>query len=216
MKRLILPMAALGLALSLPGAAAAYSLVDGGSLDFEYQQFPSGPYGGTYHANGQVLTGVGTNGGTIGMFFDVAAEHWFVVVSALLDGGGSIDAAVLMVRSPTPIQPGIYPVDPVSGNVVFAFIDNAVSFAIPQDPTAVDWSAWFDGLLASRKFVGASGAITITDMATDKAIGSFSGLSVEYSDHTPVSVVNGSFRIGTGPSAVGASSWAKVKVDYRD
>ncbi|MBZ0270074.1 hypothetical protein K8I85_18130 [bacterium] len=216
MKPLILPMAALGLALCLPGAAAAYSLVDGGTTDFDYQQFPFGPYNGSFHADGQILAGVGANGGTVGTFFDVGGEHWLVVLSAVLDGGGSIDGAMLLVRSATPIAAGVYPVDPVNGKVLFAFVDNAVSFAIPADPTTVDWQAWFETLVASRKFVGASGAITLENVATDKAVGSFSGLTIEFSDNTPVSVANGSFRVTGGTTAVDGSTWGHVKADYRD
>lgn len=216
MKRFLLPMAALGFVLSLSGPAAAYSFVDGGSLHFDYQQFPTGPYNGSYHANGQLLPGVGAGGGAVGIFFDVAGAHWLVVVSAVLDGGGSIDGAMLLLRSPNPIVAGVYPVDPVNGNVLFAFIDNAVSFAIPADPSATDWQAWFQGLLASRKFVGASGAITIQNIATDKAVGSFSGLSIEYSDHTPVAVANGTFEIVGGTTAVDAGTWSRLKAGFRE
>jgi hypothetical protein len=211
------PAAALILALLLAaaGPAPAYTLLDGGNLAFTYASFPSGPYGGVFTADGSLLGGVSTGGGVTSVLFQASGVYTLVVVAGVLDPASNVDGAVLLIRSPDPIVPGSYPVDPLNGTCAFAFVDDAVSFAVPTDPASADWQAWFDQLLASRKFVGATGAVTITSVGSERIAGSFSGLSLEYGTNVPIGVSGGTFEV-TGALPVEPATWGGVKADYRD
>jgi len=211
------PAAALILAflLAAAGPTGAYMLFDGGSLSFTYASFPSGPYGGVFAADGTLLGGVSTSGGVTAAMFQANGVYTFVAVAGVLDPATHVDGALLLIRSPDPIVPGSYPVDPLNGTCAFAFVDDAVSFAVPTDPASADWQAWFEQLLASRKFVGATGAVTITSVGSERIAGTFSGLSLEYGTNVPIGVSGGSFEI-TGATPVEPTSWGSVKADYRD
>jgi hypothetical protein len=217
MKRLPgrIPALALATFLATAGTAPALTLIDGGTMDFQYAQFPSGTYVGSFSADGELLTGVPAGGGTTALLFDSGGEHYLVVAAALLDGGGNVDAAVVMIRSASPFVPGVYPVDAINHTCTFAFVDDAVSFALPADPATADWESWFNGLLASRRFVGATGAVTLTEVGPSAVTGTFSGLSFEYGTNMPLSISPGAFHV-TGALAVEDDTWAGVKADYRD
>lgn len=200
--------------LAVATAASAFTMIDGGTFAFSYSSFPSGPYSGAFHADGE-LAGIPTDGGTTAVLFDAGGTYYFIVVAGCVDPGGHLDGAVVMIQSPAPFGPGTYPVDAINRTCSFAFADDAISFALPEDPASTDWEVWFQQLVASRKFVGATGAIALVETGPTRVAGTFSGLSLEYGTNAPLAITDGTFDV-TGALPVEPASWGRVKAGYRD
>ncbi len=206
--------------LAISSGAAAQSLLADGELAFDYQQFPTGAYGGTFSASGPIADPSSFppgSGAAYGVFGEVEGVHYLLVVGGILNVDSTIDAAFLLIRNDNPITLGIYPVDTTDFRVGFGYLDDATALPIPGDPWALDLQAWADLLVAEHVFVGVNGAITIEEaLPGDTVAGTFTGLMGEYQGTQMLAgLTNGSFRVGPVPLAVESTSWGSAKSSYR-
>src|SRR5262245_26146523 len=147
---------ALLLALSAPPPAPATILVyEQGSVGFEFDQYPVGPYGGAFLSNGNVTDpsafAPGGSGASMAVStITVAGAHHLAIFGAVRNSDTTGDLAFLYLRSSSELTPGTYPVDPVGFTAIFGFVDDATSLDIPDDPDVLDWTAWIAGLNAEH------------------------------------------------------------------
>lgn len=209
-------IAGVGWLLASAGPSSA-ALLDGGLLQFTYQQFPFGSYGGTFQANGTLdgLTQFPQQGATIGFLESAHGEHVLIVLGGYLNGNDTSDVAFVLIRSTEPIQPGTYPVDTDTKRVLFGFVDDVDTFVVPEDPSTVDWEAYLESLSLQQRLVSATGAITLSLVTESHVEGTFSGLMVDDRDLTAVQVSDVVIDVEAGASPVEANSWTRVKALHR-
>ena len=77
-------------------------LINGGTEDFSYQQFPSGPIVGTFGSSGSLIADPATEG-TAATTYVLDGFNYLTVVGALEDGANFVDGGVLILKSAAPI-----------------------------------------------------------------------------------------------------------------
>lgn len=216
-------------ALAIPGSLVALGLlagpsfgqtVDGGTLHFDYSQLPFGPYGGTFHAEGNLL-GLSSfpddgQGGCAAFLAEHEGEHLLVILGGFGNGDASADAAFLALHSSEPFAPGVYIAGGLRCHGSFGFVDDAHAPGIPEDPTRVDWIEYLDGLLAEHQFLATIGTIVISSVGSDHVTGTFTGIMADPVDHTVIAVSDASFSMGLTTVSVDTETWAGIKARHRN
>ena len=209
---------ALGAWLVASSSALAGS-TEGGVLHFAYRQFPFGPYSGTFHAEGSVLDPEFFPPDEPGAVqaFNVFHEgrHTLLIVGGYDNGDASGDLAFVLLQGEQPFTSGVYIVDPVTYSVMFGFLDDADGVVIPDSPWAVDWERFYESILASHKFGGFSGIITLDRVNPHYLEGSFAGYMVNEAGMKVV-LSDAAFATGAVAVPVTPTSWADIKAAYRD
>jgi hypothetical protein len=212
---------ALLLAFLAPAPAPATILVyEQGSVGFEFDQYPSGPYGGAFLSNGNVTDpsafAPGGSGASMAVStITVAGAHHLAIFGAVRNSDTTGDLAFLYLRSSSELTPGTYPVDPVGFTAIFGFVDDATSLDFPDDPDVLDWQAWIAGLNAEHKLLSATGSIEITKLNDVLVEGKFSGITGEFGNGFMATIKDGTFSIDPPPLSVDKSSWGSIKNLYR-
>ena len=211
---------ALMLALAVPAPAPATILVyEQGWVGFKFAQFPVGPYGGNFYSDGNVTDPgafpPGGSGASLAVRTTVAGIDYLVIFGGLQNSDTTADVAFLFLKTPSPLAPGNYPIDPVGFSALFGFVDDASGLDLPDDPHATDWTAWVAGLIAEHKLLSASGSIQLTTVTDILIEGTFSGLAAEFGNGFMVSFTDGAFSLDPPPLSVDQSSWGSIKGLYR-
>lgn len=190
-----------------------------GSLSFSYVQTPFPGYSGTFAAEGEGLLPDGTlppgateavGGGSALALDDTVATAVYGVVA---NADGTYDGALLALRTVGPLTAGTYPVDTAAGTAIFGFIDDAVSFDLPDTLDAETVLQWLQDLPADHKLVSISGSITIAEVDADTLRGSFSGSTVDLDNiFFFVNINGGQFALSgaDAPTAAPATAAARA------
>lgn len=170
------------------GQMPAYDhIYDAGRVAFDYAQTPFPFYSGHFEAEGPALDFDGTfpddttevvGGGSVPVSPDTVRTAFYATVA---NTDGTFDITLVTLASEGFPEPGSYPVD-TAGNALFAFLDDASSFDLPDTLDEAHLTEWITNLTAAHKLVSASGSITIGAADPDTLWGTFSGLTVDADD----------------------------------
>jgi hypothetical protein len=208
MKRLATPLLALLLFASPGLATVPDTLLNGGSLDFDFAGFVNGHFGST----GSLVADPATEG-TAATTFVLDGLNYLVVVGALEDGSNSnfVDGGILIISSAGPIVPGPYVLDGV--NAAFLFVDDAVGWVPPADLFNTNWTNELLSITAAGKYGSMSGSVNLISNSPTLVSGTFSAMMVDESLHS-LTVTGGSFNVES-TTDTNEGTWAAVKSLYR-
>ena len=204
-----------------PAAAQADAFLPygGGTLSFDYQQWPSGPFAGEFQAAGLPF-GFGADSADFqeavgGGLVEAEGVVGCVGYAAVRDPGtGLVDIAALLVsRAGGLPPPGDYPVDPVGRTVLVAYAVGVADFVFPDDLATADLAAWLSGLDMERLLVATTGVVRLERADGEGMAGTFAG-TLFGEDGTIVALTQGVFSIGDTVPA-DAASWGGVKSLFR-
>jgi len=206
MKRLATTLFAV-LLLTSPGLATVPdTLINGGTLDFDYVGNVNGHFGST----GSLVADPATQG-TAATTYVLDGLNYLVVVGALEDGTNFVDGGILIISSAAPIAPGVYPLDGV--DAAFLFIDNAQGWTPPADLFNTNWTNELVSLVADGKYGSMSGSVTLLTVSPTLVSGTFSCTMLDENLNS-LSVSNGEFNVES-TTDVDEGSWGAVKNLYR-
>ena len=202
MKSLLAALACLALlvapALAQDGLVAVFTE---GLLAFDYQQWPFGSYGGSFHAEGASLDSLIWGGGQLeaaGGSIQVVQDSTIAwAYGAVYEADQTVDLGLLILRRPGALAPGVYPIDVTSFTAQFVFFDSMSGLTIPEDPT--DIQAWLNALTAEHKFLGATGSITVSEVSDSSFVGTFSGRMLDPTSFMIITISGGVFAMAGPP-----------------
>lgn len=186
-------------------------LINGGTVDFDYAQVPSGPITGHFGSDGS-LVAAPVNEGSAATTYLLDGMHYLTVVGAIEDGTNFVDGAVIILKDVAPITDGTYELNGTTG--VLVFVDDAVGWTPPADLWNTNWTLELAAIVAAGKYASISGCVTVTTLGPSRIQGTFSGVLTNQSMTTTLNVVCGTFNVEE-PTAVDSASWTSVKGLYR-
>ncbi len=202
-----------GLALfAAPGFATGPDiLINGGNMDFDFQEFPSGPITGHFASVGEIVAAP-AGSGTAATTYVLDGTNYLTVVGALEDGLNFYDGAAIILASPIPIVAGTYPLDAISG--LFVFVDDAASWTPPVDIWNTNWTSELSSIVAAGKYGSISGSVTLTSVSASLIAGTFDVTVNDPDTGTMLTITAGSFNLESS-TAVDAGTWGSIKSLYR-
>lgn len=206
--------------LAMSSAWAQVASYEGGTISFDYAEFPLGMYTGSFLSDGVVedidaFPPEGT-GASYGFTAQVPGREELLIVGGYENPDHTGDIAFVFLNVPNTIAPGIRFVDPISYSVLFGFIDDVSTFQAPTDPYHTDLDGWIETIIADHKFLSISGSVTISSIDEEGIVGTFSGLMARTTGGMLVSASSGTFSVGTTPVSVSAETWADIKSKFRE
>jgi len=210
-----------GLLVLLSTAAYADSVhfYPGGEMSFTYMQIPPGPISGTFFAQGDVsdpqsIPPPGT-GATSALAVEIDGMYYLLIVGGFGNADRSADIGFVFIMSPTPIGPGVYPLDPVGFTTLFGFLDDASDIVLPGDLTTTDWVVWVSSITAAHKFLGTSGSVVITVLTPSDIQATFAVTAGEFGGGPIIGIPDGYISVGTVLD-INQDSWGAVKNLYSE
>jgi hypothetical protein len=180
----------------IPEYAISY---DEGLVRFDYDQYPWGSIEGTYTADGPVwnddftFPGGASNGSGGVMEIDAVNDtNNVIAMSAIINANGTVDAAVVFVAFAGVPAPGSFNVELGGMEAGFVWLDDVSNITFPENN---DFEAWFNGIEAAGKYVGMSGSIVVTQVDTEKFVGTFTGRMVNPGNFVMLDILSGVFDI---------------------
>lgn len=172
---------------------------DEGLVRFDYDQFPWGSLSGTYDAEGLVWNddftfpnGAESGAGGVMEVNATSDTNNVIAMSAIQNANGTVDAAVVFVAFDGVPAPGSFGVELGAMEAGFVWLDDVSNITFPEDD---NFQAWFDNIQAAGKYVGMSGTIVVTQVSTEKFVGTFSGRMVNPGNFVLLDITNGAFDI---------------------
>jgi hypothetical protein len=200
-------------------------LYGGGTVSFDFRQFPFGPLAGSFRCQGQIFDPAtfppGSPGAAAGFIGQTDPGSMMGVVGGFLnvDPQRSADLMFLVLKNVDPIVPGRYGFEPQNQDISVGFVNNGRSLELPNtfsELVTFDWRDWFLRIEADHRFIGVYGTITIKEVREDTLTGTFDGLMMEVESGTLISVSSGQFNLGRTLVSVDEMTWGVVKGLYRD
>jgi len=180
----------------IPELAITY---DEGLVRFDYDQYPWGGIEGTYTADGPIwnddftFPNEGTHGAGGIMEIDAVNDtNNVIAMSAIINPDGTVDAAIVFVAFPGVPAPGTFSVELGAMEAGFVWLDDTSNISFPEDN---DFEGWFNSIEAAGKYVGMSGSIVVTEVDTDKFVGTFSGRMVNPGNFVLIDIMGGVFDL---------------------
>jgi hypothetical protein len=203
---------------AISSATAQVASYQGGTISFDYTEFPVGLYAGSFLSDGvvenlQSFPPDGT-GASYGFTVQVPGRQELLIVGGYRNPNNTGDIAFVFLNVPNTIAPGVRFVDPVSYSALFGFVDDVSGFQPPVDPFHTDLDGWIETIIAGHKFLSISGSVTISSIDADGVTGTFSGLMARTTGAMLVSAANGSFAVGSAPLSVSPETWAEIKSKF--
>jgi hypothetical protein len=196
--------------LAAPVLACTDPPINGGTFEFEYAQFPSGPINGSFLSTGSVVLDP-VNEGTASATFELDGVQYLVVVGAVEDGATFTDVGVIIVRGAVPPGPGVYAFD--GSTAFFVFADDVVGYDTPLDLCAVNWTNELANAVALGKHVSMTGSVTVLTTGATVS-GTFAGTTLDPDTGAVLSVTEGAFNV-EDTTSLEPSAWSRIKADYR-
>lgn len=205
---------------AMTSASAQVTPYQGGTISFDYAEFPVGMYTGSFLSDGVIedlasFPPDGT-GASYGFTVQVPGREELLIVGGYENPDHTGDIAFVFLNVPNTISPGIRFVDPISYSVLFGFIDDVSAFQAPADPYHTDLDGWIETIIADHKFLSMSGSVTISSIDAEAIVGTFSGLMARTTGGMLVSASSGTFSVGTTPLGVSDDTWAEIKSKFRE
>jgi hypothetical protein len=211
MNRLV-PALITALLVSVPAFATTPDiLINGGTLDFDYQQVPAGPITGHFGSSGSLVADP-PDEGTAATTYVLDGLNYLTVVGALEDGVNFIDGAVIILADAAPIGVGTYPLDGVNGMLVF--VDDAVGWVPPADLWNTNWTLELLGIAASGKYGAMSGTVEVLAVGETNISGTFEAMMIDPVTGVSLLVAAGSFNVESTTDTE-VNTWGSVKELYR-
>jgi hypothetical protein len=186
-------------------------LINGGTMDFLYNEVPGGSINGTFGSSGSLVADP-PDQGTAATTYELNGLNYATVVGAVDDGANFIDGGVIVVSDAAPIAVGTYPFDMADG--WFFFVDDAVGWVPPADLWNTNWTLELASISAAGKYGSMSGSVTFTSVSSTLIAGTFTATVIDPGTGTTLAISSGEFNVET-TTAVDASSWGGVKELYR-
>jgi hypothetical protein len=186
-------------------------LINGGTMDFDYQEISGGSVSGHFGSSGSLVEAP-PGEGTAATTYVLDGLNYLTVVGALEDGSNFIDGGVVVLSSAGPIMPGTYVLDASSNFLVF--VDDAVGWVPPADLWNTNWTLELMSIVAAGKYVATAGTVELTEVSSVKIAGTFDAMVIDPMTGIALAVVSGSFNVET-PTPVESGSWSSVKSLYR-
>jgi hypothetical protein len=197
--------------------AVAYAA---GEIEFNYTG--SGGYSESFHAVGPA-GGAGEFilpeeaegcGGLTGNTPDV---HFFMASGAVRNPDSSQDIVVMVIYSDTEsITNGSYPINPYDFSSIVLYLDDVTYFVYPEDTTELDWNAILGSVVAAHKYISLTGIITIGEINSGIANGTFSGFMSDMAiPPVTITVENGTFALTGGLVSAAEASFSELKSMFR-
>ena len=202
-----------GLALVATPALATTPdiLINGGTMDHDYQEISGGSVSGHFGSSGS-LAEAPPNEGTAATTYVLDGLNYLTVVGALEDGSNYVDGGVVVLSSAGPIVPGTYVLD--ASTNFFVFVDDAVGWEVPADIWNTNWTIELMSIVAAGKYVATSGTVELIEVSTARISGTFDAMVIDPLTGITLAVLAGSFNVET-TTPVDSGSWGSVKSLYR-
>jgi len=207
MRHLATALALLALVASPVLATDPDTLINGGTLDFDFVGAVNGHFGSV----GSLVADPATEG-TAATTYVLDGQNYLTVCGALENGTNFVDGGVVILRSVGPITPGVYPLDGVNG--LFVFVDDAVNWTPPADLFNTNWTNELASIVAAGKYGSTSGSVTLISVTPTLVSGTFSASMLDPDTMNSLSVTNGAFNVES-TTAVDPATWGEVKALHR-
>lgn len=170
-----------------------------GLVRFDFDQYPWGSLSGTYDAEGPVWNddftfpnGAVSGAGGVMEVNATSDTNNVIAMSAIQNDNGTVDAAIVFVAFAGVPAPGSFGVELGALEAGFVWLDDVSNITFPEDD---NFQEWFDNIQAAGKYVGMSGTIVVTEVSTEKFVGTFSGRMVNPGNFVLLDITGGVFDI---------------------
>ena len=176
---------------------AETSFYNSGSLSFEYQQFPVGPFSGIYQIEGEIdtnyvwpdtLEGVGA---FVITDYDSTEIYLF---APRVNPDTTMDVFAFRISTEGDFVPGTYPVS-LDMSTMFAFVWKADSLIIPDNPDSMNIIDIISSIQAEYIFISTSGSIVVTEVTDSSFSGTFSGFAIDTNTQTMILISDGIYSV---------------------